>query len=138
YTKFQNDPNVAFLLVSIDDDSKRLERYLDQMKFPFTVLRASSAEMQRAMGFNDLPSTFYVDRKGIVRYQILGFEAHGDSDARVRPGTRSSSSPRDAAPAASPSARKSCRNQANVRSAAVRGCTRHRFVSPKERKRRNA
>lgn len=83
YAKFQNDPNVAFLLVSIDDDSKRLERYLDEMKFPFTVLRASSAEMQRAMGFNDLPSTFYVDRKGIVRYQILGFEAHGDSDARV-------------------------------------------------------
>ena len=53
------------------------------MKFPFPVVRASSAEMQRAMGFNDLPSTFYVDRRGIVRYQILGFEPHGDSDARV-------------------------------------------------------
>ena len=83
YAKFQNDPKVAFLLVSIDDDSKRLQRYLDEMKFPFPVVRASSAEMQRAMGFNDLPSTFYVDRRGIVRYQILGFEAHGDSDARV-------------------------------------------------------
>jgi hypothetical protein len=53
------------------------------MKFPFEVVRASSEEMQRAMGFNDLPSTFYIDRKGIVRYQVLGFESHGDSDARV-------------------------------------------------------
>jgi len=83
YAKFQNDPNVAFLLVSIDSDPKRLQRYLDEMKFPFTVVRASSAEMQRAMGFNDLPSTFYVDRGGVVRYQVLGFESHGDSDARV-------------------------------------------------------
>jgi len=83
YAKFQNDPNVVFVLVSIDDDSKRLERYLDQMKFPFQIVRASSAEMQRAMGFNDLPSTFYVDKRGVVRYQILGFESHGDSDARI-------------------------------------------------------
>ena len=83
YAKFQNDPNVAFQLVSIDSDPKRLQRYLDEMKFPFTVVRASSAEMQRAMGFNDLPSTFYVDRGGVVRYQVLGFESHGDSDARV-------------------------------------------------------
>jgi hypothetical protein len=83
YSKFQNDPDVAFLLVSIDDDAKRLRRYLDDMKFPFSVVRASSAEMQRAMGFNDLPSTFYVDTHAIVRYQVLGFESHGDSDARV-------------------------------------------------------
>lgn len=83
YAKYQNDPNVAFLLVSIDDDSKRLQRYLDEMKFSFPVARASSAEMQRAMGFNDLPSTFYLDRNLIVRYQVLGFESHGDSDARV-------------------------------------------------------
>ncbi len=83
YAKFQNDPSVAFLLVSIDDDSQRLQRYLDEMKFPFPVARASSAEMQRAMGFNDLPSTFYVDARGLVRYQVLGFESHGDSDARV-------------------------------------------------------
>ena len=83
YSKFQNDPNVAFLLVSIDDDTKRLQRYLDEMKFPFPVVRASSAEMQRAMGFDDLPSPFYVDRDHVVRYQVLGFESHGDSDARV-------------------------------------------------------
>ena len=83
YSKFQNDPDVAFLLVSIDDDARRLERYLNEMKFPFPVVRASSAEMQRAMGFNDLPSTFYVGRNGVVRFQVLGFESHGDSDARV-------------------------------------------------------
>ena len=83
YAKFQNDPKVAFVLVSIDDDAKRLQQYVDQMKFPFQVVHASSQEMQRAMGFNDLPSTFYIDPAGIVRYQVLGVESHGDSDARV-------------------------------------------------------
>jgi hypothetical protein len=35
------------------------------------------------MGFDNTPSTFYVDRDGIVRYQITGGEAHGDSPSRV-------------------------------------------------------
>jgi hypothetical protein len=35
------------------------------------------------MRFDNTPSTFYVDRGGIVRYQITGGEAHGDSPARV-------------------------------------------------------
>jgi peroxiredoxin len=83
FEKYRNDPDVAFLLVSIDDDAKRLQRYLNDMKFPFPVVRASKEEMERAMGFNDLPSTFYVDRSGVVQYQIVGTEAHGDSPTRV-------------------------------------------------------
>jgi len=74
---------VAFLLVSIDEDSKRLQRYLAEMKFPFPVARIDAAAAQEAMGFDNTPTTFYVDRNGIVRYQITGREAHGDSPSRV-------------------------------------------------------
>ncbi len=83
YAKYQNDPNVAFLLVSIDDDPKRLDRYLSDMKFPFPVAHMPAEDAQRLMGFDNLPSTFYVDRTGLVRYQVGGFESHGDSDARI-------------------------------------------------------
>jgi hypothetical protein len=83
FEQYRNDPGVAFLLVSIDDDAKRLQRYLTEMRFPFPVARAAKQEMERAMGFNDLPATFYVDRGGVVRYQIVGTEAHGDSPTRV-------------------------------------------------------
>ena len=83
YSRYRNDPGVAFLLVSIDDDPKRLQRYLNEMQFPFPVAHAAREDVERAMGFDDLPSTFYVDRDGIVRYQVLGFESHGDSDNRV-------------------------------------------------------
>jgi peroxiredoxin/tetratricopeptide (TPR) repeat protein len=83
YAKYQHDPNVAFLLVSIDEDSKRLRRYLDEMKFAFPVARANAAEVEQKMGFDNVPATFYVDRGGVVRYQIVGSESHGDSQTRV-------------------------------------------------------
>jgi len=83
YQQYKDDPSVAFLLVSIDDDSKRLQRYLHDMQFAFPVARASKEDMERAMGFNDVPATFYLDKEGVVRYQIIGTEAHGDSPKRV-------------------------------------------------------
>lgn len=83
YAKYQNDPSVAFLLVSIDQDPKRLQRFVAEMKFPFPVARLAIEQAERAMNFDNVPSTFYVDRGGIVRYQIGGVESHGDSPARV-------------------------------------------------------
>jgi hypothetical protein len=35
------------------------------------------------MGFNNVPATFYVDKNGVVRYQVIGTELHGDSPTRV-------------------------------------------------------
>ena len=83
YAKYQNDPNVAFMLVSIDEDSKRLQRYLNEMKFPFPVVRLSSEQAQQMMGLDNTPSTFYIGSDGIVRYMVVGGESHGDSNQRV-------------------------------------------------------
>ena len=83
FAKYQNDPNVAFLLVSIDEDDKRLQRYLGEMKFPFPVARLTAAQAETSMGFDNVPATFYVDAAGVVRYQLNGSESHGDSPARV-------------------------------------------------------
>ena len=79
YAKYQNDPNVVFLLVSIDEDAKRLQRYLDEMKFAFPVARAPAAQAEQAMRFDNIPATFYVDRSGIVRATDI------DPDYRYRP-----------------------------------------------------
>jgi hypothetical protein len=53
------------------------------MKFPFPVARANPDQMEKTMGFNNVPATFYVDKGGVVRYQIDGTEMHGDSPTRV-------------------------------------------------------
>jgi hypothetical protein len=83
FAKYQNDPTVAYLLVSIDEDDKRLQRYLGEMKFPFPVARMKPETAEKLMGFDNLPATFYVDANGIVRYYLNGSESHGDSPARV-------------------------------------------------------
>ena len=83
YAKYQNDSKVAFMLVSIDEDMKRLQRYLTEMKFPFPVVRLSSDDAQGVMGIDNTPSTFYIGSDGIVRYQVVGGESHGDSPQRV-------------------------------------------------------
>jgi hypothetical protein len=83
YEKYQNDPHVAFVLVSIDEDAKRLERYLNEMKFPFPLARMAPADAERVMKIDNTPTTFYVGSDGIVRYQVVGTESHGDSTQRV-------------------------------------------------------
>jgi thiol-disulfide isomerase/thioredoxin len=83
YAKYQSNPNVTFLLVSVDEDAKRLQRYLADMKFPFAVARMPIEAAETAMGFDNVPATFYLDPQGIVRYQTNGTEAHGDSPSRV-------------------------------------------------------
>ena len=83
YANYQTDPNVAFLLVSIDEDDKRLQRYLGEMKFPFPVARLTAEQAEKTMGFDNVPATFYVDTAGVVRYQLNGSESHGDSVGRV-------------------------------------------------------
>ena len=74
---------MAFVLVSIDEDMKRLNRYLNEMKFPFPVVRLSSDDAQKLMGLDNTPSTFYIGSDGIVRYMVVGGESHGDSPQRV-------------------------------------------------------
>ena len=83
YAGYQTDPDVVFLLVSIDEDDKRLQRYLNEMKFPFPVARLTAEQAEQTMGFDNVPATFYVDAAGLVRYQLNGSESHGDSMGRV-------------------------------------------------------
>jgi hypothetical protein len=53
------------------------------MKFPFPVVRADLEQVGPAMGFDNVPATYYVDADGVVRYQIDGTDIHGDSPTRV-------------------------------------------------------
>jgi hypothetical protein len=74
---------VRFVLVSLDDDPKRLERYLAERKFAMPVLRMTRADAEAALNVLDTPTTFYVDAGGTIRYEVKGLEPHGDAVARV-------------------------------------------------------
>jgi hypothetical protein len=83
YERYKDDEGVAFVLVSIDDDRERLQRYLNERSFQMPVARLSSGEAEALLGVTDIPAGFYVDAKGIVRFEVEGGETHGDSALRV-------------------------------------------------------
>lgn len=83
YDRYKDDPAVRFVLVSLDDDPKRLERYMAERKFQMPVLRMTREQADAALAVQDTPWTFYVDATGTIRYEVRGLEPHGDAVARI-------------------------------------------------------
>lgn len=74
---------MKFILVSMDDDPARLDRYVAERKFAMPVARYNRADAAKKFNVHDTPTTFYVDAAGTIRYQVIGVEPHGDAVARV-------------------------------------------------------
>ena len=74
---------MKFILVSLDDDPKRLDRYVAERKFAMPVARYSREQATAAFNVHDTPNMLYVDRTGTIRYQVVGVEPHGDAVDRV-------------------------------------------------------
>ncbi len=83
YERYQSDPAVRFVLVSLDDDPARLERYMAERQFKMPVLRMTREQAAALLDVQDTPWTFYVDAAGVIRYQVRGLEPHGDAVARI-------------------------------------------------------
>jgi peroxiredoxin len=83
YEKYQGMPGVKFILVSLDDDPARLEKYVAERKFAMPVLRYNSEQAAKLFNVHDTPTTFYVDKSGTIQFQVTGVEPHGDAVDRV-------------------------------------------------------
>ena len=83
YEKYQGVPGVKFVLVSLDDDPARLEKYVAERKFAMPVLRYNSEQAAKLFNVHDTPTTFYVDKSGTIQFQVTGVEPHGDAVDRV-------------------------------------------------------
>lgn len=79
----KSDPDVTFVLVSLDDDPKRLERYLQDQALEMPIARMSREDAAERFGVTDTPTTFYLDREGVIQYEARGTEVHGDATERV-------------------------------------------------------
>jgi hypothetical protein len=74
---------VKFILVSVDDDPKRLDRYVAERKFAFPVLRGTREIAAQKFAVDDTPITYYLDPQGTIRYQVRGGSVFGESVDRV-------------------------------------------------------
>ena len=83
YEKYDHQPGVKFILVSLDDDPARLDKYVAERKFAMPVARYTREQAAKVFNVHDTPTTFYVDKSGTIQYQVTGVEPHGDAVDRV-------------------------------------------------------
>ena len=75
-----------FRVVSINagDGRGAINRFLDSVPVDFAVLRDAESELMKRWRVRMLPASFLVDRKGLLRYQLLG-AANWDAPALRAP-----------------------------------------------------
>ena len=74
---------MKFILVSLDDDPARLDKYVAERKFAMPVARyyarAGGERVQRSRHADDVLRR----SSGTIQYQVTGVEPHGDAVDRV-------------------------------------------------------
>ncbi|MES2537010.1 MAG: TlpA disulfide reductase family protein [Pseudomonadota bacterium] len=68
--------------INVGEGKPRIEQFLQTMPVGFTILRDADSDVMKAWRVRILPASFLIDKKGMLRYQIVG-DAHFD-EANVR------------------------------------------------------
>lgn len=58
--------------VNVGEGAARIRQFLERTPVSFTMLRDADSEVMKAWRVRMLPASFLVDRKGMLRYQIVG------------------------------------------------------------------
>jgi len=66
------DKRFRILGVNIGEGKPRIEQFLTRIPVDFTVLRDADSEAMKAWRIRILPASFLIDRKGMLRYQLVG------------------------------------------------------------------
>ena len=70
--------------VNIGEGAPRIRQFLERTPVSFTILRDAESEAMKAWRVRMLPASFLVDRRGMLRYQLVG-EADYDDPKQQAP-----------------------------------------------------
>lgn len=76
------EKGVKILGVNIGEGKPRIAQFLTRIPVDFTILRDADSDVMKTWRVRVLPASFLVDKKGMLRYQLIG-DADWD-DAKVR------------------------------------------------------
>ncbi len=81
YTDWQSETGVTLVAVSIDDQktSMSVPMYVNAKGWDYIVLMDPNGDFKRAMGVNNVPHTFLVDKDGNIVYSHNNY-APGDEE----------------------------------------------------------
>ncbi|MEO8614372.1 MAG: TlpA disulfide reductase family protein, partial [Luteolibacter sp.] len=59
--------------IGVDEEAAKYKAFADKMKVSFSVVHDSSHKAAEFFGPSSMPSSYLVDRKGVIRYVHAGF-----------------------------------------------------------------
>jgi len=78
-----SDRGLVILAVSVDDKREAMETFLESRTPPFAVVRDAKSTCVADAGIEAMPTSFLVDREGIIRFTHAGY--HGEqTDAALK------------------------------------------------------
>ena len=86
YDKLRADfpaSDFAVLAIGLDEDTADALAFLHEHPVEYMTLQDSKGDVAQAFGLKGMPSSYLIDRSGIVRYRHIGFEPR-DIDALKR------------------------------------------------------
>ena len=72
YTKYK-DKGLQIIAISVDESRKGFDRFIDRMQPSFPVAHAESRAFLETVKPQVMPTSFLVDRKGVIQYMHLGW-----------------------------------------------------------------
>jgi len=68
-----SDRGLVVIAVNVDHERRAAERFLQAQQASFPVFYDPQGQLAERFHVNNMPSSFYIDRKGAVRYTHPGF-----------------------------------------------------------------
>ncbi len=75
------DRGLVVLAVNVDHDQRQAERFLRAQQADFPVFYDPLGQVAERFHVSSMPSSFYIDRKGQIRFAHAGFRARETADA---------------------------------------------------------
>ena len=72
YSKYK-DRGFQIVAISVDEKKKAIDKFVDRMKPSFPVAHTKSREFLDSVKPQAMPTSFLVDRNGVIRYMHLGW-----------------------------------------------------------------
>jgi peroxiredoxin len=80
--QFEND--LAVVAINFSEDQDEVQAFVDELNLSFDVLLDPQAEAQRLYLIRGYPTTFFIDREGMIRVQHVGVLSETQLDGYLR------------------------------------------------------
>jgi peroxiredoxin len=67
-----DDPNLAILAISVDEDPDAYKRFVNERHIDLTTVRDPNESVAKLYGSDGWPETYIIDRKGVIRRKVVG------------------------------------------------------------------